>query len=71
MLLGRDRLVEKMRRFIAIYDKTLKEQITNIASVDLRYANGLAVAWRTPVAPTAVETAAVQGTQFAQCFAAA
>jgi len=40
LLLGRDHLVEKMRRFIAIYDKTLKEQITNIASIDLRYANG-------------------------------
>lgn len=46
LLLGRDHLVEKMRRFIAIYDKTLKDQITNIASIDLRYANGLAVAWR-------------------------
>ncbi len=57
LLLGRDRLVEKMRRFIAIYDKTLKEQITNIASVDLRYANGLAVGWREPAAPTAAQPA--------------
>ncbi|KPA93054.1 MULTISPECIES: cell division protein FtsQ/DivIB [Pseudomonas] len=53
LLLGRDHLVEKMRRFIAIYEKTLKEQITNIASIDLRYANGLAVGWREPVAPVA------------------
>jgi len=51
LLLGRDHLVEKMRRFIAIYDKTLKEQITNIARIDLRYSNGLAVGWRDP-APT-------------------
>ena len=57
LLLGRDRLVEKMRRFIAIYEKTLKEQITNIASVDLRYANGLAVGWREPAAPTAAQPA--------------
>ncbi|WP_417660488.1 cell division protein FtsQ/DivIB [Pseudomonas sp.] len=60
LLLGRDHLVEKMRRFIAIYDKELKEQIANIARIDLRYSNGLAVAWRQPVAPTAAETAAVQ-----------
>ena len=60
ILLGRDHLVEKMRRFSAIYDKVLKEQIANIARIDLRYANGLAVAWRTPVAPTAAEPAAVQ-----------
>ncbi|MBD1553280.1 cell division protein FtsQ/DivIB [Pseudomonas typographi] len=48
LLLGRDHLVEKLRRFIAIYDRTLKEQITNIARIDLRYANGLAVGWRDP-----------------------
>jgi cell division protein FtsQ len=57
LLLGRGYLVEKMRRFIAIYDKTLKEQITNIARIDLRYANGLAVGWREPVAPEAAHPA--------------
>jgi cell division protein FtsQ len=57
LLLGRGNQVEKMRRFIAIYDKTLKEQITNIARIDLRYANGLAVGWREPVAPTTAQTA--------------
>ena len=51
LLLGRDHLVEKMRRFIAIYDKTLKEQITNNARIDLRYSNGLAVGWREQTAP--------------------
>lgn len=60
LLLGRDHLVEKIRRFGAIYDKALKEQQTNIARIDLRYANGLAVAWREPVAPTAADTAVVQ-----------
>jgi cell division protein FtsQ len=60
LLLGRDHLVEKIRRFSAIYDKALKEQQTNIARIDLRYANGLAVAWREPVAPTAADTAVVQ-----------
>ena len=60
LLLGRDHLVEKMRRFNAIYDKALKEQQTNIARIDLRYANGLAVAWREPLAPTAAPTAVVQ-----------
>lgn len=51
LLLGRDPLVEKMRRFAAIYDKALKPQIANIERVDLRYPNGLAVGWRAPVAP--------------------
>ncbi|MFS0828597.1 cell division protein FtsQ/DivIB [Pseudomonas sp. MLB6B] len=57
LLLGRDHLLEKMRRFIAIYDKTLKEQINNIARIDLRYANGLAVGWREPIAPTTADPA--------------
>ena len=50
LLLGRDHVMEKMRRFITLYDKALKEQITNIERIDLRYAHGLSVAWREPVA---------------------
>jgi len=56
LLLGRDRLLEKMRRFIVIYDKTLKQQNANIARIDLRYAYGLAVSWREPVASTTADT---------------
>ncbi|MBM7061621.1 cell division protein FtsQ/DivIB [Pseudomonas sp. UL073] len=60
LIIGRDHLVEKMRRFIAVFDKTLKEQIANIARIDLRYSNGLAVAWREPAAPTAANAVAVK-----------
>lgn len=61
IILGRDHLVGKMRRLASIYDKVLRQQIANIARIDLRYASGLAVAWRTPIASTAGETtAAVQ-----------
>ncbi|MES2820620.1 MAG: cell division protein FtsQ/DivIB [Pseudomonadota bacterium] len=60
LLLGRDHLLEKMRRFIVIYGKTLKEQNANIARIDLRYANGLAVGWREPPAPTAAEAGVAQ-----------
>ena len=56
VLFGRDHLIEKMRRFAVVHEKELKEQIDKIERVDLRYANGLAVAWR---APTASETTAV------------
>ncbi|HLV17217.1 MAG TPA: FtsQ-type POTRA domain-containing protein [Pseudomonas sp.] len=45
LLIGRDHVVEKVRRFLTIHDKTLKEQIANIARIDLRHANGLAVTW--------------------------
>lgn len=52
LLLGRDHIVEKVHRLVAIYDKALKRQIDNIERIDLRYANGLAVAWREPVSDT-------------------
>lgn len=50
LLLGRDHVVEKLRRFISVYEKTLKQDGENIARVDLRYPNGMAVAWRQPSA---------------------
>ena len=54
-MFGRDQLVEKMRRFMRLYDQVLKAQMDNIARIDLRYPNGLAVAWRDPaVAATPV-----------------
>lgn len=56
LLFGRDHLVEKIRRFAVVYEKELKQHIDKIERVDLRYANGLAVAWRTP---TETETTAV------------
>jgi cell division protein FtsQ len=59
LLLGRDHIVEKVHRLVAIYDKALKPQIANIERIDLRYANGLAVAWREPVSDTAASGRAV------------
>jgi cell division protein FtsQ len=60
LLLGRDHLLEKMRRFVAVYDKTLKPEIANIARVDLRYANGLAVGWRQPLLGETANAVAVK-----------
>ena len=48
LILGNDDLVEKVRRFARAYEANLKGKIANIASVDLRYSNGLAVAWKDP-----------------------
>jgi cell division protein FtsQ len=46
---GRDDLADRIRRFIAVYDRQLVLYQDNISSVDLRYHNGLAVAWKTPL----------------------
>ncbi len=57
-MLGQGRLIEKMRRFVTIYEKALKEKQDQVARVDLRYPQGLAVAWRAPANPEAPEQAA-------------
>lgn len=48
LVLGRERVLDKLRRFLTVYASTLKNQTDNIARVDLRYPNGFAVAWRVP-----------------------
>lgn len=55
LLLGRDEILEKMRRFTSIYELELKQRINQVARVDLRYANGLAIAWRDQNSETAVQ----------------
>lgn len=54
LLLGRDQIIEKMRRFTAIYQQELVQKSERIARIDLRYANGLAVAWHEP-SPTTTD----------------
>lgn len=48
MLLGRNDVVEKMQRFLTIDKLMLADRRELIARVDLRYSNGMAVAWREP-----------------------
>lgn len=45
---GRDQLIEKMRRFLLVYEAQLKTQWADLSSIDLRYYNGVAVQWRQP-----------------------
>lgn len=51
--LGREDFVERLRRFVDVYPFVLSARIAEIATVDLRYANGFTVHWRPlPGAPT-------------------
>ena len=56
--LGSEPLTKKTERFLTLYEKALKSQVANIKRIDLRYANGLAVAWRQPGTAAAPATAA-------------
>lgn len=45
IVLGRDQIIEKIRRLIVVWGSGLDVQLNNIATIDLRYPNGLAVSW--------------------------
>jgi cell division protein FtsQ len=47
--LGRDLVLERLRRLVVFLESEYGEQIVNIGSIDLRYRNGLAVAPRAEV----------------------
>lgn len=46
LVIGRDQVLEKMQRFAKVYDRQLSERWGEIEQVDLRYHNGVAVAWK-------------------------
>ncbi len=48
IMLGRDQIESRMQRLARIYNKVLATRSTEIARLDLRYSNGLAVGWRKP-----------------------
>jgi cell division protein FtsQ len=43
--IGRDQVMEKMRRFITVYDQHLQALWTDVKAIDVRYTNGVAVQW--------------------------
>lgn len=48
VILGREETRTRLERFTRVYRKLLVQRANDIARVDLRYSNGLAVGWRTP-----------------------
>lgn len=45
VVIGRDQVMEKMRRFISVYDEHLHRYWLDVKSIDVRYTNGIAVQW--------------------------
>jgi cell division protein FtsQ len=46
LVIGRDQVSEKIRRFTTVWAAGLSQQLKHIRTIDLRYPNGLAVAWK-------------------------
>ena len=45
VLLGRENMQDRLKRFARVYKKVLATRAQDIARVDTRYSNGLAVGW--------------------------
>lgn len=45
--IGRDRVVERLNKFLSVYDQHLKGRWQELSDVDLRYEAGLAAGWKT------------------------
>jgi cell division protein FtsQ len=53
LVIGRDKVSEKIRRFTRVWAAGLSQQLKHIKTIDLRYPNGLAVAWKDGALATA------------------
>ena len=64
VMLGADRLRERMQRFLVAWSRLLGQRAGEVDYVDLRYGNGIAVRWRDPDAQHAgaMETTGATGT---------
>jgi cell division protein FtsQ len=49
--LGRRDVEERLDRFIRTASQVIAHRLSDITYVDMRYSNGFAIGWRTPVAP--------------------
>jgi len=49
LLLGANKALEKMQRFVFLYQAKLQHETRAVATVDLRYNNGAAVSWKDAV----------------------
>ena len=46
IVLGRNKVGDKIRRLVVVWESELSNQSAKIKTIDLRYPNGLAVAWK-------------------------
>lgn len=46
IVLGSDQVMEKIQRFVLAYQRVLSTKFEQVKRIDMRYSNGLAVAWQ-------------------------
>ncbi len=48
--IGRDQMLDRVKRLLKIYNSQLRVRWADVASIDLRYTNGVAVGWQSDAA---------------------
>jgi cell division protein FtsQ len=46
IIIGRDQVMEKVERFITVYERQLKQRLGEVERIDVRYSNGVAIRWK-------------------------
>ena len=46
LVLGREQQQQRLQRFISVYEKLFASRTSEIDKIDLRYSNGMSIAWR-------------------------
>jgi cell division protein FtsQ len=59
--LGRRHVLDRLKRFIAVYPVIVARQTGEVEQIDLRYTNGLAVRWRKEKSKQPEKSGAVPG----------
>ncbi|HEY3487457.1 MAG TPA: cell division protein FtsQ/DivIB [Gammaproteobacteria bacterium] len=52
---GTEKIEARLQRFLEIFPQHLKARINEVKTIDLRYSNGFAVSWKSPVMNAAVK----------------
>jgi cell division protein FtsQ len=56
LIIGRNQVGEKIRRLVLVWESDLYKRSDSIETIDLRYPNGVAVAWRDQTTVSALKT---------------
>lgn len=46
IVIGRDQVMEKVGRFLVVYQQQLKQRLGEVERIDVRYSNGVAIGWK-------------------------
>ncbi|MFA5679423.1 MAG: cell division protein FtsQ/DivIB [Pseudomonas sp.] len=56
LTVGKEPVADKLQRFLLVWNRALSERVDDIAQVDIRYGNGVAVNWKEQVNTNSAES---------------